>query len=84
MRRGIRLPEVTSGVAITSQVAAAAKKALEEYKRAHPEVDEKDFAVDIPQPAAGPSHPNPHAHVVPPPRPPAPQNRLAQAARILA
>ncbi|KAI0691586.1 hypothetical protein C8Q76DRAFT_634530 [Earliella scabrosa] len=39
----------------SDEVTAAAKKALEEYKRAHPELDEKEIAVDLPPPAAGPS-----------------------------
>ncbi|KAI0742253.1 hypothetical protein C8Q80DRAFT_1108089 [Daedaleopsis nitida] len=42
----------------SDEVTAAAKKALEDFKRAHPELDEKEIAVDLPPPppaAAGPS-----------------------------
>ncbi|KAI9060384.1 hypothetical protein FKP32DRAFT_1595464 [Trametes sanguinea] len=41
----------------SDEVTAAAKQAIEEYKRTHPEFDEKDIAVDLPPPApaAGPS-----------------------------
>lgn len=51
------------------QVTVAAKKALEEYKRAHPEFDDQDLRVDLPPPppaAPGPSRaaqPLPLAHV---------------------
>ena len=51
-------------------MAAAARKALEDYKRAHPEVDEKDLHVDLPPTgaASGPLRALPHAHLplVPP------------------
>ncbi|KAI0776546.1 hypothetical protein BD413DRAFT_469028 [Trametes elegans] len=42
----------------SDEVTAAAKQALEEFKRTHPELDAKDLAVDLPPPpppAAGPS-----------------------------
>ncbi|KAI0640872.1 hypothetical protein C8Q79DRAFT_1014714 [Trametes meyenii] len=42
----------------SDEVTAAAKQAVEEFKRAHPELNEKDLAVDLPPPppaAAGPS-----------------------------
>ncbi|KAI0665506.1 hypothetical protein C8Q78DRAFT_986254 [Trametes maxima] len=42
----------------SDEVTAAAKQAVEDFKRAHPELDEKDLAVDLPPPppaAAGPS-----------------------------
>ena len=58
-------------------MAAAAKKAQEEYKRSHPEVNDEDLAVDLPpQPAAGPSNVPGAAHAAalqrvihPPPEP---------------
>ncbi|KAI0739759.1 hypothetical protein C8Q80DRAFT_1200487 [Daedaleopsis nitida] len=34
----------------SDEVAAAAKKALEDFKRAHPELDEKEISVDLPLP----------------------------------
>lgn len=50
-----------------AKVTAAAKAVIDEYKRTHPELDEKDLAVDLPPPppAAGPSHPGvrEHAHL---------------------
>ncbi|KAH9900729.1 hypothetical protein C8Q73DRAFT_786155 [Cubamyces lactineus] len=59
----------------SDEVTAAAKQAIEEYKRAHPELNEKDLAVDLPPPppAAGPSRPGAGvgAHHVFPPHPPA-------------
>ncbi|KII87947.1 hypothetical protein PLICRDRAFT_176699 [Plicaturopsis crispa FD-325 SS-3] len=55
------------------EVNEAAKKALEEYKRDHPDVDEKDIKIDLPPapaaPVAGPAYP----HVLPA-RVPAPLN----------
>ena len=40
-----------------SQVAAAAKLAMEEYKREHPDVEDKDMRVELPKaPVAGPSN----------------------------
>ncbi|KAI0632604.1 hypothetical protein C8Q77DRAFT_1118443 [Trametes polyzona] len=42
----------------SDEVTAAAKAAIEEYKRAHPEVNEKDLEIDLPSlapAAAGPS-----------------------------
>ncbi|KAH9926626.1 uncharacterized protein BXZ73DRAFT_19576, partial [Epithele typhae] len=39
------------------EVAAAARRAAEEYKRAHPDVDERDLAVDLPPPPALPPPP---------------------------
>ncbi|KAI0351122.1 hypothetical protein OH77DRAFT_1411714 [Trametes cingulata] len=54
----------------SDEVTAAAKRAIEEFKRAHPEIDEKDLAVDLPPPPppppAGPSRAA-HLHGVPPP-----------------
>ena len=52
------------------KVTAAAKKALEEFKRAHPEIDEKDLHVDLPPPppAPGPSRPGAPAHLPMPPQ----------------
>ncbi|KAH9856068.1 hypothetical protein C2E23DRAFT_809859 [Lenzites betulinus] len=53
----------------SDEVTAAAKAAIEEYKRTHPELDEKDLKVDLPPPApaAGPSrggvHRHGHAHI---------------------
>jgi E3 ubiquitin-protein ligase RNF216 len=47
------------------KVTAAAKQAVEEYKRLHPDVDVKDLAVDLPKIPADPN-PNPN------PRPPHP------------
>ncbi|KZT66207.1 hypothetical protein DAEQUDRAFT_696012 [Daedalea quercina L-15889] len=45
----------------SQEVTAAAKKAMEEYKRAHPETSEEDIKVELPpQPVAGPSN----AHVL--------------------
>ncbi|KAI0365836.1 hypothetical protein BV20DRAFT_1056111 [Pilatotrama ljubarskyi] len=53
----------------SDEVTAAAKQAIEEYKRAHPEIDEKDLAVDLPPPPppppAGPSRAA-HVHGIPP------------------
>ncbi|KAI1787091.1 hypothetical protein LXA43DRAFT_896802 [Ganoderma leucocontextum] len=51
----------------SDEVTAAAKKALEEYKRAHPEIDEKDLHVDLPPPpsAPGPSRGALYVHVPP-------------------
>ncbi|EIW57041.1 uncharacterized protein TRAVEDRAFT_73305 [Trametes versicolor FP-101664 SS1] len=48
----------------SDEVTAAAKAVIDEYKRTHPELDEKDLAVDLPPPppAAGPSHPGVRAH----------------------
>ena len=44
-------------------MTAAAKKAQEEYKRAHPEANDEDLAVDLPpQPVAGPSNARGAAH----------------------
>ncbi|KAH9922385.1 uncharacterized protein B0H18DRAFT_1018159 [Fomitopsis serialis] len=41
----------------SEEVTAAAKRAVEEYKRAHPEVAEEDLRVDLPPaPVAGPSN----------------------------
>ncbi|KAL6307320.1 hypothetical protein BKA93DRAFT_727613 [Sparassis latifolia] len=42
----------------SDEVAAAAKKALEDYKREHPDVNDQDIKIDIPPPlpAAGPSN----------------------------
>ena len=74
------------------KVTAAAKKALEEFKRAHPEIDEKDLHVDLPPPppAPGPARGAPYVHVPPmgvahahgpPPHPPGLQDmRRAHAA----
>ncbi|KAI0753809.1 hypothetical protein C8Q74DRAFT_1211250 [Fomes fomentarius] len=50
----------------SDEVTAAAKKALEEYKRTHPELDDKDLRVDLPPPppaAPGPSRAAPPPHV---------------------
>ncbi|KAJ3476622.1 hypothetical protein NLI96_g11032 [Meripilus lineatus] len=51
------------------EVAAAAKRAIEEYKRDHPDIEEKDLQVELPKaPPAGPS--NTHGlPVMPPPLP---------------
>ncbi|KAI8992736.1 hypothetical protein BD414DRAFT_482028 [Trametes punicea] len=48
----------------SDEVTAAAKQAIEEYKRTHPELDEKDLAIELPPPppVAGPSRPG-AAHV---------------------
>ncbi|KAI0083599.1 hypothetical protein BDY19DRAFT_1031916 [Irpex rosettiformis] len=52
------------------EVAAAAKRAMEEMKRANPEVDEKDLQVELPKPVAGPSKgPGHPAHQPPQNRP---------------
>lgn len=58
------------------QVTAAAKKAMEDYKRAHPEVKDDDLKVDLPPPVAGPSNNRGAAHAAalprvaqPPPQP---------------
>lgn len=57
------------------QVIAAAKRAQEEYKRAHPEINEADLKVDLPKapPKQGPVCNNPnhhhHHHHFPPPMP---------------
>ncbi|KAG5635251.1 hypothetical protein H0H81_011937 [Sphagnurus paluster] len=40
-----------------AEVKAAAERALEEYKRANPDVDEKDIKVDIPAAPAPPENP---------------------------
>ncbi|TFY56114.1 hypothetical protein EVJ58_g7836 [Rhodofomes roseus] len=57
----------------SDEVTAAAKKATEEYKRAHPEVTEEDLKVDLPPaPVAGPSNapvPGMLPRAVPPPLP---------------
>ncbi|KAI0689014.1 hypothetical protein BC835DRAFT_280334 [Cytidiella melzeri] len=49
------------------EVIAAAKKAIDEYKQAHPEANDKDLHVELPKPVAGPSNTPPGAagHVPP-------------------
>ncbi|KAF8956276.1 hypothetical protein BDZ97DRAFT_1852621 [Flammula alnicola] len=63
-----------------AEVKAAADKAIAEYKRDHPDVDEKEIKVDLP---VAPPRPNPvgAAGIAPPPyQPPAnPYNYAAQA-----
>ncbi|CAL1697818.1 unnamed protein product [Somion occarium] len=59
----------------SDEVAEAARKALEQYKREHPDVDEKDIRIDIPKapaPASAPAipgHPNVHIRAPPVPLP---------------
>ncbi|TBU39099.1 hypothetical protein BD309DRAFT_873009 [Dichomitus squalens] len=57
----------------SDEVAAAAKRALEEYRRAHPEIDEKDLHVELPPPppppAPGPARVGAPAHPHLPPHP---------------
>ncbi|KAH9942854.1 hypothetical protein B0H21DRAFT_511019 [Amylocystis lapponica] len=48
----------------SDEVTAAAKRAMEEFKEAHPELSEEDLKVDLPPPAAGPSNPA-HGQQVP-------------------
>jgi len=69
----------------SDEVTAAAQKALEEYKRAHPEVAEEDIKVDLPPPPppAGPSN----APIIPAlgrvrPNPAYIQERLAFARQV--
>ncbi|KAI0713080.1 hypothetical protein C8T65DRAFT_739128 [Cerioporus squamosus] len=40
----------------SDEVTAAAKRALDKYKRAHPELDEKDIAVELPPPPPAAGH----------------------------
>ncbi|PIL26358.1 hypothetical protein GSI_12114 [Ganoderma sinense ZZ0214-1] len=70
----------------SDEVTAAAKKALEEFKRAHPEMDDKDLHVDLlpPPPVAGPARGAPYVHVPPmgmPHAPPPPQPGLQELRR---
>lgn len=51
------------------QVIAAAKRAQEEYKRNHPEVDDKDLQVELPKAAPAPGAAHQHRHGVPMPMP---------------
>jgi hypothetical protein len=50
---------------------------MEEYKQAHPEVQEKDLVVELPKPVAGPSHP-PAGAYMPGPGGPAHQPQYIQ------
>ncbi|THH31727.1 hypothetical protein EUX98_g2465 [Antrodiella citrinella] len=60
------------------EVTAAAKKAIEDYKRLHPDADDKDIHVDLPDaPPLGPPLPG---QAIPAVVPPLPHPHYAQAA----